>query len=54
MTEVVGIGNVILATYTSCKLVLKDVSHISDIRWTIIFACKIDDEGFSNYFGEER
>ena len=44
VTKVVGIGNIILTTDTGCKLVLKD----------IISAGKLDDEGYTNSFGEEK
>ena len=38
VTEVVGIGNVILAIDIECKLVkFKDARHVLDIRLNIIF-----------------
>ena len=52
--EVVGIGNIILATDMSYKLILKDIRHVPDIQVNIISAGKLDDEGYANYFGERR
>ena len=54
VTEVVGIGNIILTTDMGCKLVLKDVRHVPDIRLNIISAGKLDDEGYTNSFGEGK
>ena len=36
MTEAVGIGDVVLVSDMSCKLVLMDVRHVPDIRLNII------------------
>ena len=36
VTEVVGIGNIILTTDMGCKLVLDDVRNVPDI-WLILF-----------------
>ena len=52
--DVVGIGNVILVMDTSCKLVLRDVRHVLDIQLNIISVDKLDDEGYTNYFGEGK
>ena len=54
VTEVVGIGNIIMTTDMGCKLVLKDVRHVPDIRLNIISAGKLDDEGYTNSFGEGK
>ena len=54
MTEAVGIGDVVLVSNTGCKLVLRDVRHVPDIRLNIISVGKLDDEGYENYYGEGR
>ena len=52
--EIVGIGNVILAIDKGYRLVLKNGIHVPDIRLNIMSIGKLDDEGYSNYFGEGR
>ena len=37
---------------TGCKLILKDVRHVPDIRLNLISAAKLDDEGFHSHFGD--
>ncbi|KAK6145814.1 hypothetical protein DH2020_019683 [Rehmannia glutinosa] len=54
VTEVVGIGNIILNTDTGSRLTLKDVRHIPDIRLNIISTGKLDDVGYDNHFGEGK
>ena len=49
-SKIVGIGYIFLETLAS-KLILKDVRHVLDICLYLIFASKLDDEGFINYFG---
>ena len=36
------------------RLVLKNGIHVPDIRLNIMSIGKLDDEGYSNYFGEGR
>ena len=48
--KIVGIGNVCLLTTTGCRLMLKDVSHVLDVRWNLILARWLDDEGYSGGF----
>jgi len=43
-----------LDTDTGCRLLLKDVRHIPDIRLNIISTGKLDDDGYANYFGEGK
>ena len=49
-----GIGDVFLETSIGNKLVLKDVRHVPDIRLNLISTGKLDDEGFTNSFGESK
>ena len=53
-SKIVGIGDVCLETGTGNKLILKDVRHVPDIRLNLISTGKLDDEGFTNYFGESK
>ncbi len=48
---IVGIGDVILTSNTGCKLVLKDVRHVPDMRHNLISTGKLDDDGFVSQFG---
>lgn len=51
VSKVVGIGDVCLETNNGTRLVLKNVKHVPDIRLNLIFASKLDDDGFCNVFG---
>ena len=50
MTEgtcrIVGIGDVWLTAPTGCKLLLKDVRHIPEVRLNLISAGRLDEEGY--------
>ena len=48
--KIVGIGNVCLLTSTGCRLMLKDVRHVPDVRLNLISAGRLDDEGYSGGF----
>lgn len=54
VTKVVGMGNIILETDTGCRLTLRDVRHIPDIRLNIISTGKLDDDGYVSSFGEGK
>ena len=43
--RIVGIGNVCLLTSAGCRMVLKDVCHVPDIRLNLISTRRLDDEG---------
>ena len=45
VSQIVGMGDICLKTDIGCKLLLKDVRHISDIRLNVISTEKLDDEG---------
>ena len=49
-SNIVGIGDIFLETNVGCKLILKDVRHILDLRLNLIFVGKLDEEGFDNRF----
>lgn len=46
--------DVFLETNTGCKLFLKDVRHVPDIRLNLMSAGKLDDEGYKNQFGDGK
>ncbi|KAG8369441.1 hypothetical protein BUALT_Bualt14G0014000 [Buddleja alternifolia] len=54
VTEVIGMGNINLETDTGCRLILRDVRHIPDIRHNIISTGKLDDDGYVSNFGEGK
>ncbi|KAG8383556.1 hypothetical protein BUALT_Bualt04G0025900 [Buddleja alternifolia] len=54
VTEVIGMGNINLETNTGCRLILRDVRHIPDIRLNIISTGKLDDDGYVSHFGEGK
>ena len=45
--RIVGIGDVCLITSTRCKLLLKDVRHVPEVRLNLISAGRLDDEGYT-------
>ena len=53
-SKIVGIGDICLETNIGSKLVLKDVRHVPDIRLNLISTGRLDDEGFTSYFGESK
>ncbi|KAK9018378.1 hypothetical protein V6N11_001354 [Hibiscus sabdariffa] len=44
--SITGMGDVSLVSNNGTKLILKDVRHAPDIRLNLIFAGRLDDEGF--------
>mgnify|MGYP000019891384 CR=1 FL=1 len=48
--KIVGIGNVLLLTSTSCRMLLKDVHHVSDIILNLILVGGLGNEGFCGSF----
>jgi len=50
-SKIIGIGDITMTTSTGCKLVLKDVRHVRDMRLNLISAGKLDDTGLVNHFG---
>jgi hypothetical protein len=53
-SKILGVGDIILKTNTGCRLVLKDVRHVPDMRQNLISAGKLDDAGLINTFGEGK
>ena len=52
--EIVGIGDVKLETSIECKLVLKGVRQVLEMRFSLISIGKLDDEGYHSHLGEDK
>ena len=53
-SKIVGIGDICLETSIDCKLLLKDVKHVPDIRLNLTSTGKLDDDSYTNQFGERK
>jgi hypothetical protein len=49
--KVVGMGDIQLETSIGCKLILKDVRYVPEMRFNLISIRKLDDDGYHNYLG---
>ena len=49
-----GIGDICLETSVGCKLLLKYVRHVLDICLNLISTGKLNDDGYTNQFGEGK
>ena len=47
-SKIVGIGNICLEPNVGCKLLLKDIKHVLDIRLNLISTGKLDDDSYTN------
>ena len=52
--EIVGTRDVDLETSIGCKLVLKDVRYIPEMRFSLISVGKLDDKGYHSHLGEGK
>ena len=52
--EIVGMRDVKLETSIGCKLILKDVRHVPEMRFSLISVRKLDDKGYHSYLGEGK
>ncbi|KAL6315537.1 hypothetical protein AAG906_000839 [Vitis piasezkii] len=52
--EIVGMENVELETSIGCKLVLKDVKHVPEMRFSLISVGKLDNEGYHSHLGKGK
>jgi hypothetical protein len=53
-SEIVGMGDIQLETSIGCKLLLKNVRYVPEMRFSLISIGKLDDEGYHNYLGSEQ
>ena len=49
--KVMDMGDIQLKTNIRCKLILKDVRHVPEMRFNLISIRKLDDERYYNYLG---
>ena len=52
--KIVAIGDVYMNMTIECKLRLRDVRHIPQIRLNVISIDTLDDMGYHNFFGEDK
>ena len=52
--EIVGMEDVELETSIGCKLVLKDVKHVPEMRFSLISVGKLDNEGYQSHLGKGK
>ena len=52
--EIVGMRDVELKTSIGCKLILKDVRHVLEMRFSLISIGKLDDEGYHSHIREGK
>ena len=48
--DIIGMGDIHLKTNLGCKLVLKDVRHVVDLRLNLISVGRLDDEEYESRF----
>jgi hypothetical protein len=49
--KIVGMENIQLETNIGCKLILRDVRHVLEMRFNLNSIRKLDDEDYHNYLG---
>jgi len=54
VSKIVGIGDIWLETNIGCKLHLKNVRHIPDIRLSLISVQVPNDDNYHNFFGDGK
>ena len=53
-STIIAIGTVHLETSTGCKLVLRNVGHVPDIKLNLLSGGVLDDEGFNSLLAERK
>ena len=48
--KIAGIGSVCLTTSTGCRLILRDVRHVLEIRLNMMSTRRLDNEGYNGSF----
>ena len=54
VSKIVGMGDICLETNIGCKLLLRYVRHVPDIRLNLISTGKLDDEAYNNNFSDGK
>jgi hypothetical protein len=52
--KIFGIGDVNVETSLGCKLTLKNVRHVPDMRLHLISIGALDDDGYQSHFFEGK
>ena len=53
-SKIVGIGDVCFETNMGCKLTLKDVRHVPNLRLNLMSGFVLDKQGYGNHFGKGK
>ena len=53
-SKIVGIGDVCFETNMGCKLTLKDVRHVPNLRLNLMSDFVLDKQGYGNHFGKGK
>ncbi|CAO2825029.1 unnamed protein product [Amaranthus hypochondriacus] len=53
-SRVVGKDTIYLESSTGCKLVLRNVRHVPDIRLNLISISRLDEEGYFSHFNDGK
>lgn len=54
LSQIIKMGTVCLESSTGCKMILRDVRHVPDIRLSLISTGLLDDEGYSSHFSDGK
>lgn len=54
LCKIIGIGDIILETNTSCRLTLKNVRHVPNIGLNLVLTGKLNDKGYPSKFWDEK
>ena len=53
-SKIIGMGTMHLVTSIGCKLVLRNVRHVPNIKLNLLSAGHLNDEGFNSQLGERK
>ena len=53
-SKIVGMGDVCFETNMRCKMTLKDVRHVPDLRLNLMLGLILDKQGYENLFGKGK
>ena len=53
-SKIVGMSDVCFKTNMRCKMTLKDVRHVPDLRLNLMLGLILDKQGYENLFGKGK
>ena len=53
-SKIVGMGDVCFETNMGCRLTLKDVRHVSNLRLNLMSGLALDKQGYESHFGKGK